>query len=326
VARGVSRSKSVVIHQPTKVVPAVQFPTWEAFRAALSGVLSRMAVDTYLVLNVRPAEADSLHYVQFAQSGRSGFLAEAVSNRNLVGRSALSPQQEEQLADLGWQFPAPRSTSDVNFSRQWPMPVPFDDVAALAVRTLREVYGANETSDLVYQRFARGGHAFAQPELGIDSMAPAVGTSSAKSITPSLETLRPLVEGALRKLLNLPQITYDDDGDIPIRFGSAMVYLRMVDGRPPSVRLFSPVLWNIPSSAGLLDAINEINTRIRFGRVTWTGREVMASIEIPVFHLSAEDIGFACLQLGNVSDHFDGELQQRFGGSTMFESSREIVH
>ena len=74
-----------------------------------------------------------------------------------------------------------------------------------------------------------------------------------------------------------------------------MVYLGLVDGHPPIVQLFSPVLWGVAVSPDLLFAVNDINRRIQFGRLAWTGREVMASIELPAFHITADDIGFACL-------------------------------
>jgi hypothetical protein len=65
---------------------------------------------------------------------------------------------------------------------------------------------------------------------------------------------------------------------------------------------------------------------IWFGRLARTGREVMASIELPAFHITPDDIGFACLKLGNSADHFDGELQKHFGGKTMFEATKKLLN
>ena len=88
--------------------------------------------------------------------------------------------------------------------------------------------------------------------------------------------LKPVVETALKQLLNLTEIAYDEDGDIPIRFGSAMVYLGLVDGHPPIVQLFSPVLWGVAASPDLILAVNDINKRIQFGRLAWTSRQSFA--------------------------------------------------
>ncbi|MDP9232949.1 MAG: YbjN domain-containing protein [Actinomycetota bacterium] len=308
------------VQEPTKSVPAVDHPTWDEFEARLTGVLERMAVDTYLVVGTRPnADDGSSYYVQFAQGGRAGFLAEAVSNRYLAGTGAISPMQEQRLGELGWQWPNPRSKTELNFSREWPMPTPFDEAATLAVRTLREIYGVERTDDLAYKSFSRDGHRFAQPSLAIDAEVPSESQERHPAIA-TMQELKPLVEGAIKKFLNVGEVKYDERGDIPIRLGSAMVFVRLADGSPPIVGIFSPVVWGIPGSAGLLEAVNDINTRIRFGRVAWTGREVMATMEVSAAGITVDDIAFTCLQVGGIADHFDEELQQRFGGITMFGS------
>ena len=66
--------------------------SWDDLEARLVAALERMALDQYLILSTRPAGDDeSLYFVQFAQGGRAGFLAEAVSNRYLAGAAQLSP-------------------------------------------------------------------------------------------------------------------------------------------------------------------------------------------------------------------------------------------
>jgi len=52
-----------------------------------------------------------------------------------------------------------------------------------------------------------------------------------------------------------------------IRMGSAMVFVRVVDAKPPHLAVFSPVLSGIRATPELFDALNDVNTRIRFGRV-----------------------------------------------------------
>ena len=144
--------------------------SWEDFEGRLALVLGRMAVDSFLILSTTPND-DYTFYVQFAQGGRAGLRAEAVSNNFLAGRRALSPAQDEQMATMGWQCPTPHNT-DLNYMRQWPMPAPYAEVASLAVRSMREVYRIGRPSALVYRRFARGGHDFAEPGLGIDAEKP----------------------------------------------------------------------------------------------------------------------------------------------------------
>ena len=157
-----NRTGKAAVHEPAKLVIGAESPTWEEFLERLTRVLGKMAVDTFLIISAKGPEPDTEYFVQFAQGGRSGFLAEAVSNKYLSGTSALSPTQDEQMGDLGWMSPTPGSTVEPNYSRQWPMPVPYDEAARLAIRTLREVHGVVATSQLSYKCFARGGHEFAQ--------------------------------------------------------------------------------------------------------------------------------------------------------------------
>jgi hypothetical protein len=193
---------------------------WDDVEARLVAALERMALDQYLILSTRPAGDDeSLYFVQFAQAGRAGFLAEAVSNRYLAGAAQLSPAQEDAMAGLGWQFPDHHATKPKNFSRQWPIPAPFVDVARLAVRTLREVYGVERPADLAYRRFARDGHDFAEPGLGIDAERPTSPRGKGQATAPTVAELTPLVEAALCGFLGIGSIALTHRATIRSRPG-----------------------------------------------------------------------------------------------------------
>jgi hypothetical protein len=306
--------------------PAPESLTWEGFEDRLVGVLGRMATDTYLILSTPDTGDAPCYYVQFAQGGKAGLLAEAVSNDYLEGAGALSPAQEEQLGDLGWQWPHPHSKTDRNFSRQWPMPAPFGEVAHLAVRTLREVYGIERPSRLVYRRFARAGSDFAEPELGIDAEPPSTPRRMGTPGAPTLADLAPLVEAALKKFLHVDDLHRDQDGDIPVRMGSAIVFVRTLDGTPPMVQVFSPILRGVQRSPALLGALNELNAKVLLGRVFWTGRAVVVATEVPAVGLTSDHIGFTCLQLGSLADRLDDDLRDRFGGRTALDAGRQLVN
>jgi hypothetical protein len=80
--------------------------------------------------------------------------------------------------------------------------------------------------------------------------------------------------------------------DIPIRQGSALLYVRTIDGAPPVVRVFSLVLRGVEASQPLLEALNEINGRIMFGRVLWASDRVIVSAEVSAVGISTEQIAF----------------------------------
>ncbi|MCU0506146.1 MAG: YbjN domain-containing protein [Chloroflexi bacterium] len=299
---------------------------WEAFEARLAAVLARMAVDSHLVLSTR-GELDEAYHVHFAQGGRPGFRARAVGNRSLPASRALSPAQEERLGALGWQWPSDHCGDHRDFSRQWPMRAPFREVARLAVRTLREVYGVDRPADLVYRRFDDAGRAFVEPALGIEvDGGPWPRPGREVGPAPDEAELAERLEEALRGYLRADEIVHDDDGDVRIRSGSAVVFVRLLPGPPPIVRVFSPVLRGVAPSPELLAAVNDVNVRVVFARALCAADGVFLATELPAAAVDADRIGHACAEVGNLADAIDGELRARFGGETAFEDAPRLLN
>jgi len=122
------------------------------------------------------------------------------------------------------------------------------------------------------------------------------------------------VEKLLCEILESKQLVFDGDGDVPIRWGSALFYVRVLDGTPPLVRVFSPMLRDVKSSRKLLVAINEINAQIVSGRVFVLGTDVMVATEIVASHLDRPELEHAVNAIGTIADTFDDDLQLVFGG------------
>jgi hypothetical protein len=106
-----------------------------------------------------------------------------------------------------------------------------------------------------------------------------------------------------RKRLRAPRVRADADGDYPIHVGSAVCYVRLLGGLPPAVRVFSPILRDVSVTAELRAALDEINGRIRNGRVFTSGRAVVVVTDLPAIGLTAEHVSFACRELGALADH-----------------------
>ncbi len=305
---------------------------WAAFEARLARALGAMEHATYLVVSLADEpRATASAYVQFAQGGLLGFRAEAAGNQWLGPGQGPSEAQQEMLTELGWQRPgsAPQGR---NWVREWEEPVPFPEVAAIAVQTLREVYGAKSPDRLVYRSGGFPAHQgpVPDPELGIPHdrpSAPAAAVVGARTHpAPEPDEAVASLEAALSEFVSGADIVPDRDGDLPIRVGSAIMFVRPVSGRPPLLQLFSPLVSDVDMTPTLLDTLNDINRNILFGRVFWAEREVVVSMEITAVGISAKQIAFACVQLGNLADHLDDVLRGRFGGRTMFEVPKTLVN
>ncbi len=320
--------------------------TWSALTTRLAVALERLEPETFLVLSVDGDATAAGLYVQFARVGTTGLLAEAASNTYLAPSLALTTEQEQGLAALGWTQPEDGAVIGRNFSRRWTAPVPVTDVAELAVRTLREVFEAASPDALRYRSGAFPGHTapVPSPDLGIEADRPeprlgAAGQLAGPAGEPSGvapaaadeplhaddEVTRRLA-AALSAFALGANLAPDGDGDIPIRIGSALMFVRAMGGRPPLVQVFSPIVRNVDATPALLEALNDVNRQVLFGRAFWTQREIVVAMEITAIGISPEQIAFACVQLGNLADDLDDRLRGRFGGTTVFEERHQLLN
>lgn len=138
-----------------------------------------------------------------------------------------------------------------------------------------------------------------------------------------VDALRPHVEQTVRTYLGLDPhevLTVDDEGDIPIRSGSALYFVSMLDRDPVLVRVWSIVLDEVTSSPDLLAEINDINSSVVVVRLFLLEDRVLAVAELRADTLDLDELAFACDSIGALADWVDDTLQIRFGGRRHFTS------
>ena len=101
---------------------------------------------------------------------------------------------------------------------------------------------------------------------------------AAEEAIPLEERVRTVV--ATMSKTTVDQLQEDADGDIGIRAGSAMVFVRVRDN-PPLVDVFSPILTEIEPTEKLYVKLSELTNRMPIGRLYIAQDTVWASI--PVF-------------------------------------------
>lgn len=311
-------------------------PSWATFRRSLAEVLAGLQEDQCLILSVRgtgagrvPDARGSSYFVQFVSVADAGMRAEAVSNTFLTEGERLGPDAQVRLVQLGWQPPThlpggeeDDPTGSVNYYRDWAAPVPADSLADMAATTLREVYGADRPAFLEYRAFTADGSAVDMPGLGLapEPMSSNVAAEDPEALLPkpaTPEALRAEVARALRPILAGDEVLYDDDGDIPIRFGSTQVYVRSSESSPV-VRVFALLLTDLTGSAVLIEAINELNQGYLFGKFYWDGTSVVLALDVPAIPFVGSHLTHAVVTVGQIGDELDEGLQERFGGRTFF--------
>jgi hypothetical protein len=110
---------------------------------------------------------------------------------------------------------------------------------------------------------------------------------------------------------------HDDDGDIPIRSGSAIVFVRVAEDGP-YVELFSPVLVDVEGSPLALERISQLNRWVRFVSFGWDSGTVHASMHLYCHPFVPEHLRHAVGVLTSVADRLDDELRLGLGGRQFF--------
>ncbi|MEO3782372.1 YbjN domain-containing protein [Actinocorallia sp. B10E7] len=117
----------------------------------------------------------------------------------------------------------------------------------------------------------------------------------------------------------------DDDGSIPVRRGSALFHIDVIDRgeNPALVCVWSVVLRNAAGGRSLLKALNDLNSRILQARVYLKDGDVIMSTELLADTVTVENLSYAADAIGSLADKFDDELQESFSGHKSFEEDDE---
>jgi hypothetical protein len=298
---------------------------WPVFERKLAETLDALEEDQYLVVSAKRGWA----YVQFAAQGSFGLRAECVGNNYLDEAHALRAGQTALLRKIGWSSPtgtpeqaSPKRQPDgsPNFFRDFDRPVPCADAARMAVRALTEVFEIPHPGYLMYKAFDKKQRTILVPTLGLKREEPAPPPE--KPCEDTVEEIRKLVLKAIREGSGNADHDFSEDWDLPLRFGSAAVFVRVLDA-PMCVRMFSPVLEDVEENDRLLDRLNELNSEIRFARFFAVEGKVIVAAEMFVAPVVADHVTRACLRVGTLADEIGGTLQKEFGGRRAFEEAPE---
>jgi hypothetical protein len=136
-----------------------------------------------------------------------------------------------------------------------------------------------------------------------------------------LEVLQPFVEKTVAEYLGIEKVQVWEDGTIPIRSGSTIVNVRLVQGENPSrpiLQVYSPLLSELDSSPELLTKLNEVNANLTFVRAFWTDRQVILAMELLAETLDRDQVAHAVSLVSLAGNFWDSELNKAFGGKTYF--------
>jgi hypothetical protein len=134
------------------------------------------------------------------------------------------------------------------------------------------------------------------------------------------DMVRAYAESLLKQILGVEQVMRDGDGDYPVRFESALYYVRIDSGAHdhPVVQVFAIALAELAPSSELFEELNRINSKLRFARTFWVADQVLIESEMVGEELSLAGFSTACETVGGAADYFGPRLAEKFGGKTAF--------
>ena len=308
----------------TKVAEA-----WHDFARALARAIAELPSGAHLDVTLDPAATGSgaTIYEVSVQHNPDGHLgALAVGNATLPEGSRLSRDAIAEMIVIGWSPPGVVAGSEKDFG----LAVPGSDAARVAVivtKTLRDVYGSPHPAFLRY-----AAHDSDENPITIEPLAAArVSTGDAKldslRLSPEgfallqdpsmslLERVRIVVAGLQRT--DPESLQVDKDGDIGIRSGSAMVFVRVRDN-PPLVDVFSPILTDVEPSEKLYAKLSDLTTKMPIGRLYQANKTVWASVPVFGRDFQATHLMLAVQVMTGLADELDDRLHGEFGGRRFF--------
>lgn len=294
-------------------VPVRRSKDWPRFEARLAETLAKLEEDQFLVVSVK----QSNRYVQFSAQGSFGMRVETTSNHYLAKDERLGRKQVAALKKLGWQPPTaiPKRSSperdpdgSPNFFIDVDSPVDAAVIARLAVTTLVDVLGVAHPGHLEYEAFDAPGGEVELAELGLKRALRNPDAGGDDAVLLKL----------IREITGISTLKRDEDGDIGVRYGSTLIYARILED-PARVHLFSPLVREIAERPEIHERINRLNAGSDGIRYFWINGAIYAALDIPADPFSAREVASAYRHFSVVIDDIDDLLQSEFGGQTSFQ-------
>jgi len=300
---------------------------WREFAGALAAAVPALAPGTHLDLALDPTATgtgDAVYGVTIEVVEDGKLLTLAVGNGSLPEGYRLDRHQIAALVALGWSPPGVVPGSGDEFGLIGST-TEAAHAAVTVTRTLRDVYGAPHPAFVTY--VARDTHAApveipalgtARPLLG----KPSEGVVDLPEVDRDGDGEMPLADRVAAVVARLLKTTpdalqVDSDGDIGIRSGSAMVFVRVRDN-PPLVDVFSPVLTEVEMTEKLYLRLSELTNRMPIGRLYCTTDTVWASVPVFGRDFQATHLMLAVQVMTGLADELDDRLQGEFGGRRFF--------
>ena len=291
---------------------------WAEFEARLSEVISMMDDSGDLTIGTESESDDPGPFVRFSCPSPSRLRCEAATNATLGEDFQLGTEQLSAMNQLGWRSPSGAiSDPTTNFWFEAPQEQ-SDELAALAVGALRDVYGVQHPIFLAPDQLAD----VLQPspltrEAPLDSRSLHVAHDDLAPLLPRNRShLDQLVEAELADMYGYTPLR-DAEGDVAIRVGSTMLFLRTAaDGQ--EVIIFAAVVHDVSGRSRATEVLNDLNVEARWVKFQLVRDRVFVTLSVPAKPFVPAHLHQAVRVVSDTADGIDEELAAKLDGRTTF--------
>jgi hypothetical protein len=309
---------------------------WAEFTGRLAEVISMIDESADLTIRSFSASEDPAPFVRLSSPARLTVRAEAAANDALGDSYQLSDTQVAALERAGWQRP---TVAGENFTLARPQDA-AEELAELVVGALRDVYGVQHPvfldPDQLAEILRTEPSAIEGPtgatvvpsktRLGTDPVgtgqaleragSTARGVAMTAVLPADRDHLEAIVETELAAVFGHPPIR-DTDGDVVIRVGSTLVFLRTA-ADAQDVVLFSAVVHDVAGRSRAAEVINDLNVESRWVKFQLIRDRVFVTTSVPARPFVPAHLHQAVRVMSDVADGVDEELARKLNGRTTF--------
>jgi len=306
---------------------------WAEFASRLAEVLSMVDESGDLTIGTPSGDGAPDCFLRFSSPARDRVRCEA----------GVAPDraQDEQVAALvadGWQptlGEGQQGAGVVVLAAECPQEE-SETIAELAVRALRDVFGVQHPVFLAPDQLAEvlqpdaadlDGSSKSEDSFAGRVLEPTRPPSSASSVEIDPEDLTStlpdgpahldrMVDAELASMYGHPPYR-DDEGDVAIRVGSTMLFLRTSrDGK--EVTVFAAVVHDVAGRSRATEVINDLNVESRWVKFQLVRDRVFASMSVLAQPFVPAHLHQAVRVVSDVADGIDEDLAAKLDGRTTF--------
>jgi hypothetical protein len=304
---------------------------WAEFQSRLSEVISVIDDSADLTIGTASEGNGPPPFIRLSSPRRGVIRCEAASNAMLGDDFQLSAESLGAMERLGWQplsadgeraFAAQSIQPTANFWIELPQ-VESDRVSELAVSALRDVYGVQHPVFLAPDQLAEVLQPAPPPiESGASITVLELERTDLTPIMPrDQQHLNDLVDAELAEMYGHRPIR-DAEGDVAIRVGSTMLFLRTSrDGQ--EVVIFAAVVHDIAGRSRAAEVLNDLNVEARWVKFQLIRDRVFVTISVLSWPFVPAHLHQAVRILSDVADGIDDELAAKLNGRTTFSEHDE---